>query len=138
MNNIIDELIKLSNKAYKGNEVPVGCIIEKDGKIISKAYNKKQKSHLTINHAEIIAINKAQKKLKDWRLNDCNLYVTLEPCKMCKEVIKQSRINNVYYLVKSKYNNEKSSKIGYKTIKCENFVKNNYIEKLGKFFSNKR
>ena len=136
MDNIINELVKLSNNAYKGNEVPVGCIVEKDGKIISKAYNKRQKSHLTVNHAEIIAINKAQKKLKDWRLNDCTMYVSLEPCKMCKEVIRQSRISNVYYYVESKFDNEDQKVINYNKI-----IDNNselYQKLLKNFFERKR
>lgn len=100
---IVDELIKLSNKSAKKKEVPVSAIVIKNGKIISKSYNKRQKSHNILGHAEIIAINKAQKKLKDWRLDDCVLYVTLEPCKMCKTIITQSRIKEVYYLQKTKF-----------------------------------
>lgn len=100
---IVDELIKLSNKSAKKKEVPVSAIVIKNGKIISKSYNKRQKSHNILDHAEIIAINKAQKKLKDWRLDDCVLYVTLEPCKMCKTIITQSRIKEVYYLQKTKF-----------------------------------
>ena len=96
---IIKKLIKLAQKAAKKDEVPVSAIITKDGKIISQAYNKRTKNKNPLNHAEIMAILKASKKLRDWRLNDCALYVTLKPCSMCEEVIKQARISDVYYLL---------------------------------------
>ncbi len=82
-------------KAYKKNEVPVGAIIVKNNKIIAKAHNIKEKKHCSIMHAEILAIQKASKKLKDWRLNDCILYVTMFPCPMCASAINQSRIKKV-------------------------------------------
>ncbi|HOZ54982.1 MAG TPA: tRNA adenosine(34) deaminase TadA [Clostridia bacterium] len=82
--------------AYKKLEVPVGAVIVKDGKIISKAYNKKEYKNDTTNHAEILAIRKASKKLKSWRLSDCEMYVTLEPCSMCAGALIQSRISKVY------------------------------------------
>ncbi len=102
-------LLRLAKKAYKNNEIPVSAFIEYNGKIIAKSYNKRYKSSNPLNHAEIRCIIKASKKLKDWRLSDCNLYVTLEPCHMCKEIIKESRIKNVYYLLSSEKN------INYKT-----------------------
>ncbi len=94
------EIIKLSKKAYKKNEVPIGAIIVKNNKIIAKAYNKIEKNHDATMHAEILAIKKASKKLKNWRLNECEMYVTLEPCKMCSSAIELSRIKRIYYLVK--------------------------------------
>ena len=94
------KIIKLSKKAYKKNEVPVGAIIVKNNKIIAKAYNKIEKKHDATMHAEILAIKKASKKLKNWRLNECEMYVTLEPCKMCSSAIELSRIKKIYYLVK--------------------------------------
>ena len=94
-----DELIKLAQKSFKKNEVPISAIIVKDDKIIAKAYNTRNKTNNVLNHAEIIAIKKASKKLKDWRLSDCDLYVTLKPCSICENIIKQSRIKNVYYLL---------------------------------------
>lgn len=90
------EAIKLAKKASFKNEVPVGAVIILNNKIIAKAYNKKESTKCCINHAEIIAIKKATKKLKNWRLVDCELYVTLEPCPMCASAIKQSRISKVY------------------------------------------
>lgn len=88
--------LKEAEKAYNELEVPVGAIIVKDGKIIARAYNEKEKKHDTTKHAEILAIQKASKKLKSWRLNDCDMYVTLEPCSMCTGALIQSRIRKVY------------------------------------------
>lgn len=85
-----------AKKAYNKLEVPVGAIIVKDGKIIAKAYNEKEKRKDTTKHAEILAIQRASKKLKTWRLYDCDMYVTLEPCSMCAGALIQSRIRKVY------------------------------------------
>ena len=93
---IINELIRLSYKAIKQNEVPVACIIVKNNKIVSKAYNMREKYKSPLFHAEIISINKLCKKTKDWRLDDYEMYVTLKPCNMCLEVIKSTRIKKVY------------------------------------------
>ena len=90
------EALKEAKKAYKKLEVPVGVVIVKDNKIISKAYNQKEEKNSPIKHAEIIAIEKACKKLNNWRLNDCEMYVTLEPCPMCAGAIVNSRIKKVY------------------------------------------
>ena len=88
--------LKEAKKAYDKGEVPVGAVIVKDGKIISKAYNLKEIKNDTTNHAEILAIKKASKKLNSWRLIDCEMYVTLEPCSMCAGALIQSRIKKVY------------------------------------------
>ena len=90
------EALKEADKAYKELEIPVGCVIVKDGKIIARAHNQKEKKKDTTKHAEIIAIQKASKKLKAWRLEDCEIYVTLEPCSMCAGALIQSRIKKVY------------------------------------------
>lgn len=90
-----------AKKAYKNGDVPVGAVIVKDNKIISKAYNKKEKNNVSVYHAEILAITKACKKLKTWRLDGCSLYVTLEPCLMCSGAIIQSRISKVYFATKN-------------------------------------
>lgn len=92
-------LIKLAKKASKMDEVPISAIIVKNNKIIAKAINKREKEQNVLNHAEIIAIKKASRKLKNWRLFNCDLYVTLKPCNMCENIIKQSRLRNVYYLL---------------------------------------
>ena len=124
----------LNKKAIKHNEVPVSCIITKDDKIISKAYNNKITKHDPTAHAEIIAIRKAAKKLKTWNLNECRLYVTLYPCKMCLDVINESRIKEVYYIL----DNEKEINNNVKITKI-NSEKNEYFqEELKGFFKNKR
>ncbi len=99
--NYYNELIKLTKKAYKKGEVPIAAIIVKNNKIISKAYNLREKNNDVLGHAEIIAINKATKKLKTWHLNDCILYSTVEPCDMCKNIINEAKIDKVYFFLKN-------------------------------------
>ena len=138
--------LDMANKAYKKNDVPVGCIIVKDDRIIAKAYNTKNIKNCSINHAEILAIKKACKKLGTWHLDDCTLYVTMEPCLMCCGAIIQSRIKRVVY-------GAKCDKFGYVCSIGEvlNSKKNNHrvdvsggiLEEecsliLKRFFSNKR
>ena len=89
--------LKEAQKAYNLLEIPVGAVIVKDGKIIARAHNQKETKNDTTKHAEILAIQKASKKLKSWRLIDCEMYVTLEPCTMCAGAIINSRIKKVYY-----------------------------------------
>ena len=95
--------LKEAEKALKVEEVPVGVIIVRDGLIIAKAHKKKVKSKSVLDHAEIIALMKATKKLNDWRLDGCDMYVTLEPCPMCASAIQQSRIKKVYIGTKSNF-----------------------------------
>ncbi len=95
--NFMTIALKEAKKSYNLNEVPVGAVIEKNGEIISKAHNTRNKTQNAINHAEILAISKACKKLKSWRLDDCNIYVTLEPCPMCAGAILNARIKNLYF-----------------------------------------
>ena len=90
------EALKQAKKAYEKGEIPVGAVIVKDNKIIARAYNKKEEKKDTTNHAEIIAIQKASKKLHAWRLSGCEMYVTLEPCSMCAGAIIQARIKKLY------------------------------------------
>lgn len=90
------EALKEAKKAYNNLEIPVGAIIVKDGKIIARAHNIKEEKQDTTKHAEIIAIQKASKKLETWRLNDCEMYVTLEPCAMCAGAIIQARLKKLY------------------------------------------
>ena len=93
--------IKEAKKAYKYEEVPVGAVIIKDNKVIAKAFNKKEKTKNVIKHAEIIAISRACKKTQNWRLENCEIYVTMEPCMMCSGAIEQSRIKKIVYGVKN-------------------------------------
>ncbi len=89
--------LKIAKKAYKKQEIPIGAVIVLNGKIIATGYNKREKKRNALCHAEIIAINKACKKLKNWRLNNCEIYVTVEPCIMCLGAIYNSRIKALYY-----------------------------------------
>lgn len=130
-------LMKLAIKASKKNEVPVSALIVKNGKIIAKAYNKRNKSKYIMDHAELLVIKKASEKLKDWRLNNCDLYVTLKPCSICESAIKQSRIKNVYYLLE-KPNNKKEyskTKFGKTNIRTQ---EEKYNQILSGFFAKKR
>ena len=90
------QAVKQAIKAKDIDEVPIGCIIVYEGKVIARAYNRRNIDKNTLSHAEMIAIKKASKKLGDWRLDGCEMYVTLEPCQMCAGAIVQSRIKKVY------------------------------------------
>ena len=91
------EALKEACKAKLIDEVPIGCVIVKDDKIIARGHNQRETNQDPTGHAEIIAIKKASKKLNSWRLEGCDIYVTLEPCIMCSGAIIQSRISKVYY-----------------------------------------
>ena len=135
----INELINLSKKSLKKSEVPIAAlIIDENGKIISKAYNTRNIKQQTINHAEILAITKANKKLKSWRLNKCTLYVTIEPCDMCKSVIKESRIQNVYYLLPRLPEKNQYNKTIFNKLKDMSEKEDKYQEIINKFWKNKR
>ena len=90
------EALKEAKKAYEKLEVPVGCVIVQNGRVIARAHNLKETSFDTTKHAEMLAIQKASKKLKSWRLLDCDMYVTLEPCSMCAGAIINARIRKIY------------------------------------------
>ncbi len=92
----MNEALKEAKKAYKKLEIPVGAVIVKDGEIIARAHNVKEEKNDATKHAEILAIQKASKKLETWRLNDCEMYVTLEPCSMCAGAMIQARLKKVY------------------------------------------
>ena len=102
------QALKEAEKAYKKLEVPVGAIIVKDGEIIARAHNQKETKTDKTKHAEILAIQKASKKLTSWRLIDCEMYVTLEPCSMCAGAMINSRIKKVYIGA----NDEKTGAVG--------------------------
>ena len=89
------EAIRQAKKAYALEEVPIGCVIVREGKIIARGYNRRNTDKNTLAHAELTAIKKASKKCGDWRLEDCTMYVTLEPCQMCAGAIVQSRMQKV-------------------------------------------
>lgn len=129
-----DIAIKEAKKAYNKGEVPVGAVIVKENKILSKSYNMVERKKDATRHAEIIAIQKAAKKLRNWRLNKCEMYVTLEPCNMCVSAIELSRIEKVYFIVsKDKeilLKKEKYINVNYKKEETLNIIKN--------FFKNRR
>lgn len=132
------EALNQAQKAYKKGDVPVGCVIVKNNKIIAKGYNKKEKNRNAIEHAEIIAISKACKKLKTWHLEDCKLYTTMEPCLMCTGAILQSRIGYVCYGIKNQ-NYGASDKLSKSKIIIVGEIKKENSEKLlKKFFKEKR
>jgi len=120
----MQKAVMQAKKAYNKFEVPVGAIIVKDGKIIASAYNQKESKFDTTKHAEILAIQKASKKLKSWRLIDCEMYVTLEPCPMCAGAIIQSRIKKVYYGI----SDEKTGAVGSKLNLFRDFKFNHKVE----------
>lgn len=121
--------LKEAKKAYKKLEVPIGAVIVKDGKIIAKAHNLREKKQSSLAHAEILAIKKACEKLESWRLDGAELYVTLEPCAMCAGAITQARIKKVYFGAKD----EKNGCVGsianiFDDIKTTHKVEYEYIE----------
>ena len=140
MNIYMMEALKEANKAYKKGDVPVGCVIVCNNKIIAKAYNKKEKTNNAIAHAEILAIKKACKKLKTWRLEQCEIYITMEPCLMCSGAIVQSRINKIYYGIKNdSFGGSKYIKIYNKKIEIKgNIMKDECHYLIKKFFEEKR
>lgn len=138
------EALKEAKKAYDKLEIPVGAVIVKDGKVIARGHNVKEEKKDTTKHAEIIAIQKASKKLDNWRLNDCEMYVTLEPCSMCAGAIIQSRIKKVYIgamdektgacgsvlnLFKDyKFNHQVEEENGILKEECEKMLKSFFVE----------
>ncbi len=132
--------IKQALKAEKLDEVPIGAVIVKDGKVIARAHNQMEKTQLATAHAEILAINKACKKLKSWRLDGAEIYVTIEPCAMCAGAIVNARIKKVYFgayekksgCAESKYSVLSDSGLNHKTEfvggieqeTCANIIKN--------------
>ena len=106
MKNFMNEALKEAKKAKLENEIPIGAVIVINGKIVAKGHNKREKSQNALHHAEIIAIDKACRKLKSWRLEDATIYVTLEPCPMCAGAIANARIKQVVYGAKDKSSND--------------------------------
>lgn len=141
----MDIALKEAKKAYKEDEVPIGCVIVKDNKVIAKAHNKKVKKKDATAHSEIECIKKASKYLDNWHLDDCDMYVTLEPCLMCGGAIINSRIKNVYYGAKDFKGGCFGSNLDIKDIKNINHYPNGEfvesiesIQLLKSFFKSKR
>lgn len=131
------KLYKLALKSFKKGEIPVSAIIVKQNNIVSSAYNRKEKNNDVTAHAEILAIKKAAKSLKRWNLNDCDLYVSLKPCNMCYEVIKQSRIRKVFYFLEKPDFKKEYDKTELISTSTSNFS-HSYQQLLSDFFQNKR
>ena len=133
MNKYLDKLFELADKAEKIKDIPVGAIVVKNNEIIGEGYNNRVLTNDPTGHAEINAIKNACDYIGDWRLSGCDLYVTLEPCDMCLSVIKESRIDNVYFLLK---NTEKHiyNKTNVRNIEIDEIIVNKYHEKLSNFF----
>lgn len=134
---IFNILMENTNKSLENNDVPVGAVIVKDGKVLAFGYNTREKDQNVLGHAEINAILEAQKILNNWNLSGCDLYVTLVPCSMCLEIIKQSRIDNIYYLL----DKPASKKEFYKTKMQKNndaSYENKYADILSDFFKKLR
>ena len=134
----VDRIIQLSKKAYDNDEIPVGAVVVKNNMIIGEGINNRNENSSVIGHAEISAIEMACRHINDWRLDECELYVTLLPCMMWTGAIIESRIKKVYYLCdrtnvcfnsKEYLNVEKINDVDYS---------NNYLKLLQLFFENKR
>lgn len=136
---VLKMLYKDAEKAYKKKEIPVSAVIvDEMGNIVSHACNNRQKEFNVLGHAEVVAIIKAEKKIKDWRLSNCCMYVTLEPCSMCSMIIKESRIKKVYYFLSSNDQNFESFGINKKEIVGYKEEKDKFKELLTSFFDNRR
>ena len=135
--------LQQAEKAYKKEEVPIGAIIVQNGKIVASAYNLKEKKQDSTEHAEIRAIKKASKKLNTWRLKDCEMYITLEPCSMCAGAIIQARIKKIYIgtmdkkagacgsvlnLLEYKFNHQVEVETGILQEECEKILKQFFKE----------
>ena len=138
--------LKEADKAEAIDEVPIGCVIVKDGKIIARAFNRRETDNDPTGHAEIIALRKASKKLNDWQLVDCDLYVTLEPCIMCGGAIIQSRIRKVYFgaydfkggALGSSINILDAKDINHKPVIVSGLLKRECSSKITDYFKKKR
>lgn len=134
---IEDTLFSLAKKAFHNGEIPISSLITCNGKIIAKSYNLRERKNDITAHTEILSIRKAAKKLKRWNLSDCELYVTLKPCKMCEEVIKQSRIKKVYYMLERLDYKHDFSKTCMSSMHCTSRT-SSYQQLLTDFFQNMR
>lgn len=131
----MSKAIELAKVAYSNDEVPVGAIVVRNNKIIGCGYNKKDYTKNPLNHAELLAIEEACKYIGDWRLNDCELYTTLEPCMMCMGAILETRICRIVFGV---CKNEKNYFYNSNILVTKNVLEDECLNLLQKFFKNKR
>lgn len=134
---IIKKLMKLNKKTIRCLEVPVSALIVNNNKIIASASNNREKHNNVLGHAEINCIIKASKKLKTWKLTECDLYVTLKPCEMCEKIIKESRIKNVYYFLEKTENKRMYDKTQFIKLESNNITQQ-FKKDLKAFFKSKR
>lgn len=137
---VLDLLLKNAEKAYKKGEIPVSAVIlDQSGKIISYSNNDRQRKCNVLGHAEINAILKAEKKIQDWRLDGYCMIVTLEPCNMCSVIIKESRLDKVYYFLPKK-NDDISWEININKVQIKEYKEytSKFKQLLTDFFNNKR
>ena len=137
---ILNELDKMVDRSLKGDEIPVGAVIfDNNDNIIASACNNRQKKCNVLGHAEINAIIKAEKKIGDWRLDGYSMIVNLEPCDMCCSIIKESRLDKVYYFLGNNSINN-STKIQKQLLEENDYLiyKEKYKNKLSTYFKNKR
>lgn len=145
MKDFMEDALIEAKKAYKKGEVPIGAVIVLNGKVVSRGCNKREKSQKATDHAEIIAIEKACKKLHSWRLDDAEIYVTLEPCPMCAGAIANARIKKVYYAAEDSTNNREivekifsSTRLNHKVEYIQGTLKEESSTLLSNFFKEKR
>ncbi len=146
MIDFMKEALDLAGKALKKNEVPIGAVVVKSGRIISRGYNRREKKQNALMHAEVIAIERACKKLKSWRLDGCELYVTLEPCPMCAGAIANARLERVVYGAKEKTSGDNlceailtSNRLNHKCEICfDGRYQGEISQMLSNFFKEKR
>ena len=138
MDEYIDKIVGLAKIAYDNDDIPVGAIVVKNGEVIGEGFNTRNSFKTVIGHAEIDAIEMACKHIGDWRLDDCDMYITLSPCMMCTGAIIESRIKRVYYLcdrTNVQFNSKEYLNISKIT---ENEKTSEYMQMLQLFFENKR
>ncbi len=125
MNKFMKKALEEANIAYNDGNVPVGAVIVKNNRVIASAHNVKNSLRVSVYHAEMLCIIDACKSIGSWYLDDCSMYVTLKPCKMCEAAIAESRIKNVYYLLDSNYSDNLDvniSNISYKKLSDEGYA----------------
>lgn len=138
MNNYIDKIIELAKIAYENDDIPVGAIVVKDDIIIGEGFNTRNRFKSVIGHAEIDAIEMACKHIGDWRLDDCVMYVTLNPCMMCTGAIVESRIKKVFYLCdRTNVRFQNNEYLNLHKVNDSNKI-DEYLKLLQLFFENKR
>ncbi|MCX8069518.1 MAG: tRNA adenosine(34) deaminase TadA [Thermodesulfovibrionales bacterium] len=142
----MQEALKEAQKAFKKDEVPIGAVIVLKDKIIARAHNQRERDNNPLGHAELLAIRKASKKLSRWRLNDCTLYVTVEPCIMCTGALINARIKSLVYgcadkkagAIESLYNISQDKRLNHRFSVTSNVLNSECAEIMKRFFRNKR